>query len=525
MIRIGILLFAITFSLVGCSNEYGKPELSVNITTLLFSGVSESKSFEITSNTDWTITGHETQVWISAVSPISGNGNETVYVTVEANPSAVVSRNATLTLSAKGVALVTIFIDQQKRPIPEITSFEPIKAKHGALISIFGKNFSTVKEENTVQFNGFTAEVISATTDIIQSIVPKNLNCGGKISVTVGETTVLSTDVFTYLQTITVSSLAGSNTIGFANGAGNIAQFNLPCGITTVSDDIYVADYDNHRIRKVSLNGDVSTFAGSGIMGFADGTSDIAQFYYPSGVAVDASNNVYVADCSNCRIRKITNDGIVTTLAGNGKEGFANGEGTVAQFDSPNNVAVDALGNVYVADTGNHSIRKITSAGVVTTLAGNGTAGFADGSGSTAQFNYPIGIAVDALGNVYVGDRLNHRIRKITPTGMVSTLAGTGGISFADGQSNVAKFNHPNGVTVDALGNVYVADWFNHRIRKISPTGEVTTLAGDGTAGFRNGTGESARFCFPEDLVVNDSGNFLYVADGNNHRIRKITIE
>ena len=216
---------------------------------------------------------------------------------------------------------------------------------------------------------------------------------------------------------------------------------------------VYVADTGNHRIRKINSAGVVTTFAGS-TEGFADGTGNTAQFKYPSGVAVDSRGNVYVADSANNRIRKITPTGVVSTFAGTGTAGFAEGAANTAQFNHPAGVAVDSSGYVYVADYANNRIRKITPAGVVSTLV------------STAQLNYPTGVAVDSSGNVYVADRKNHRIRKITPEGVVTTFAGrTSG--YKDGTGTEAQFKHPGGVAVDSSGTVFVADTANNRIRKI----------------------------------------------------------
>ena len=209
----------------------------------------------------------------------------------------------------------------------------------------------------------------------------------------------------------------------------------------------------------------VTTLAGSGTAGSADGTGTAAQFSGPRGVAVDSSGNVYVADTLNNRIRKITPEGVVSTLAGTATPGHVDTRGTEAKFNFPERVAVDSSGNVYVADTNNHRIRKITPEGEVTTLAGS-TRGFADGAGTKAWFDEPIGVAVDSSGNVYVADSYNHRIRKITPAGVATTLAGSTADS-ADGTGTAAKFHSPIGVAVDSSGNVHVADSNNHRIRKI----------------------------------------------------------
>jgi hypothetical protein len=319
-----------------------------------------------------------------------------------------------------------------------------------------------------------------------------------------------------------VSTLAGSGVSGYADGIGTVSQFYFPTGVATdASGNVYLADSYNHRIRKITPSGVVTTLAGSGSAGFINGTGVESKFKYPYGVAVDLSGNVYVADGYNHRIRKITPSGVVTTLAGSGIAGYSDGAGTSAEFNVPHGVAVDALGNVYVADVVNNRIRKITPAGMVTTLAGSRVQGFTDGIGIGAQFSGPTGVATDALGNVYVADHNNNRIRKITPTGIVTTLAGSEASGFADGIGILAQFSGPDGVAVDSSGNVYVADSGNNRIRKITPLGLVTTLAGSGAYGFSDGTGVTAVFYFPKSIAIDASGN-AYVGDQSNHRIRKI---
>jgi hypothetical protein len=212
----------------------------------------------------------------------------------------------------------------------------------------------------------------------------------------------------------------------------------------------------------------VTTFAGSGTIGAADGVGTLAQFNNPYGVAVDSSGSVYVADHGNNKIRFITPSGTVTTLAGSSTIGAADGVGTFAEFYNPTGIAVDSSGNVYVADALNNNIRFITPSGFVTTLAGSGTASAADGVGTFAQFSYPYGVAVDSSGNVYVPDYYNNEIRFITPSGNVTTLAGSGISGAADGVGTLAQFNLPFGVAVDSSGNVYVADTFNNNVRLIS---------------------------------------------------------
>ena len=291
--------------------------------------------------------------------------------------------------------------------------------------------------------------------------------------------------------------------------------------------------------------------------GFADGTGTAALFNNPNGIAVDGSGNVYVADVGNQVIRKITPTGIVSTLAGKvGTSGYADGTGTAALFSYPIlGYIVDGNGTVYVADSNNSVIRKITPAGVVSTLAGKagtysfGQQTYADGTGTAASVDGPNGVAVDSGGNVYVADTVNSVIRKITPTGVVTTLAGMkltprqyrlGGIlhpgTFADGPGASAEFLNPTALTVDLSGNVYVTDSGNAMIREISPSGSVTTLAGmtspytthnmfglpngGGVVGYADGTGTIARFGYPWGIAVDATGN-LYIADTNNNAIRK----
>ncbi|MDD2789857.1 MAG: SMP-30/gluconolactonase/LRE family protein [Sulfurimonas sp.] len=320
-----------------------------------------------------------------------------------------------------------------------------------------------------------------------------------------------------------VTTLAGSGSAGFANDTGPDALFSTPLGVAVDSSgNVYVADYGNHIIRKITSAGVVTTLAGSGNIGSADGTGTAASFKYPEGVAVDSSGNVYVTDYIDHKIRKITSAGVVTTLAGSGTAGSSNGTGEAASFNNPNGVAVDSSGNVYVADSSNNKIRKITSAGVVTTLAGSGSYGSVDGSGLAASFSTPDGIAVDASGNIYMADTNSHKIRKITSAGVVTTLAGSGTAGSNDGTGTATSFNKPAGVTVDGNGNIYVADTENNIIRKITSAGVVTTLAGSVNSGSIDGSGTVASFMQPYGITVDRSGN-LYVGDTFNHKIRKIT--
>jgi len=322
------------------------------------------------------------------------------------------------------------------------------------------------------------------------------------------------------------TTLAGSpGNPGSADGTGSTAQFYLPSDVAPDgAGNIYVADTFNYTIRKISPAGVVSTLAGlAGVAGSADDTGSTARFYTPYSVTVDNGGNVYVADTYNHTIRKITSAGVVTTVAGlAGVTGSDDGTGGTARFSSPAFIAADNAGNLYVVDYGNLTIRKIAPGGVVTTLAGSvGNSGSADGTGSSARFFNPHKIAADSAGNLYLADYGNHTIRKITSAGVVTTVAGLAGVSgSADGTGGNARFFYPSGLAVDSTGNLFVAEADNSAIRKITPAGVVTTLAGlAGVTGSSEGTGNAARFR-DRLRMAGDSAGRRYVADTYNHTIR-----
>jgi len=519
------------------------------ITTTVPTGATTGKiaitvnSKTATSSTDFTVESNNTNVpSITSFSPTSGQTGTTVIIT-GTNFSATASENIVtfngtnatitqatttqitttvptgattgkivITVNSKTVTSSTDFtVESNNANVPSITSFSPASGSTGTTVIINGTNFSVTPSENVIAFNGTQGTVTEATTTQITTTVPVGASTG-KITIHVGNLTATSNDDFVYLPSAIVSTLAGD---------GSDSDFENPMGVASDgSGNIYVADAAKNLIRKVTPDGVISTLAGSGSADYADGTGTAASFNGPFGVAVDAVGNVFVADTYNHRIRKITVDGIVSTLAGNGDSDFADGTGTEARFSYPTGVAVDASGNVYVAEIGNYRIRKITAEGVVSTLAGSGASGSDDGIGTDAQFNAPLALTVDASGIVYVADK--HRIRKVSADGIVSTVAGSSS-GFSDGAGSAAQFNTPSGIVVDSSGNIYISDTDNNRIRMMTSGGVVSTLAG-GTIGYAEGTGTEAQFSSPFGITIDVTSN-IYVGDTNNKRIRKIVIE
>lgn len=319
-----------------------------------------------------------------------------------------------------------------------------------------------------------------------------------------------------------VTTVAGDGTASLVNGPSLSATFHFPEDIVVAANgNVYVNDVFNHVIRKIAA-GQVSTLAGGIGSDIINGNGASAGFKSPYSVTIDANGNLYTTDDADPRVRKISPAGEVSTYAGIETPGYVDGSKDVAQFKSGNYIIADALGNLYVSDAGNNRIRKISVEGQVTTIAGTGMPGYNDGRGATAQFNFPGGITIDKQGNLYIVDRGNFRIRKITPAGEVSTFAGSGMQGDKDGSAGEAQFNlDTRDIVVDEAGSLYLSD--RDRIRKINAEGIVSSIAGS-TSGFRDGDGTSAKFNFPNGLGIDTQGK-IYVADLNNNRIRKLSFE
>lgn len=327
-------------------------------------------------------------------------------------------------------------------------------------------------------------------------------------------------------QVVTVAGLAGVS--GSGEGTGTTARFNQPHSVVADKNgNVFIADLQNNKIRKIAPNGTVSTFAGTGVAGSTDGPGNTATFNQPQGIAIDTSGNLYVADNRSYKIRKIDPSGNVTTIAGTGVFGTTNGPVNTASFSSPAGIAVTKDGlTIYISEYNTHVIRRISN-GNVSVVAGTVyVTGANDGTGTAASFDHPYGITLLSNGNLVIADEWNCKLRMMTPAGVVTSLAGTGMPGSADGAAASASFNYPAAVTADTLGNIFVADALNATVRKYNTlSGQVSTYAGTaGLTGSTDGTGAAARFNNPTGIAYNPARRNLYVADQSNQIIRKITL-
>jgi len=341
-----------------------------------------------------------------------------------------------------------------------------------------------------------------------------------------GLATVMATSTSNYV----ISTVAGSGTPGFGGDGGPAisAALGAPLGVAVDSSgNLFIAEFENERVRKVTPAGTISTVAGNGSFGFSGdgGPATSAALFGPDGVAVDSAGNLFIADSANARIRKVTPAGMISTVAGNGTLGFSGdgGPATSAELSGPLGVAVDSAGNLFIAD-GYTRVRKVTPAGTISTVAGNGIEGFSgDGGPATAAELYEGGVTVDSAGNLFIADTYNGRIRKVTPAGTISTVAGSGTLGFSGdgGLATSAELHWPQGVAVDGSGNLYIADNADACIRKVAAAGTISTVAGNGIQGFSGdgGAATAAQLWSPTAVVVDGNGN-VFIADEGNNRIR-----
>ncbi|MFE7671692.1 RICIN domain-containing protein [Streptomyces albidoflavus] len=336
---------------------------------------------------------------------------------------------------------------------------------------------------------------------------------------------------------LSISTVAGTGVAWFAGDDGPAVDAELSGAYDVMVDGtgvLHISDRDNHRIRKVTPDGTISTVVGSGTAGpEGDGGPAVsAQLNSPRGIASDSAGALYIADSSNHRVRKVTPDGTISTVAGTGTRG-SDGDGgpaTAARLNRPFGVVVDADGVLYIADQGNHRVRKVTPDGKISTFAGTGAGGFSGDGGpaTSSRLQAPMGLALDGSGTLYIADTHNHRVRKVTADGCISTVAGTGtgtgtGGDGDGGPATAAQLRGPMALTLDSTGTLYIADTSNHRIRKVTPDGTISAVAGTGTTGMGGdgGPAASAQLSSPTGLAL-DSADALYVCDLFNNRVRKI---
>jgi PKD repeat protein len=331
-----------------------------------------------------------------------------------------------------------------------------------------------------------------------------------------------------------IYTVAGLGTQGFSGDGGQAtsAQLNYPAGgAVDAQGNLYIADNSNHRIRKVSPAGVITTVAGDGLPGYGGdgGQATSAMLDFPDGVAVDPHGDLFIADSLNNRVREVSPAGVITTVAGNGIAGFSGdgGQATSAELDNPTGVAVGPGGVLYIADEANERIREVHANGIITTAAGTGVTGFSGDGGpaGSAELNTPLSVATDSQGDLYIADASNWRVRKVDASGTITTIAGNGtaGFSGDGGQATSAEISLPRGVAVDPAGNVYIADFSNYRVRKVTPDGRIGSIAGNGILGFSGDGGQALSAELGSVYgVATDAGGDAFVFDSSNQRVREV---
>ena len=466
---------------------------------------------------------------ISDPSIATVNATTGAITPVSAGVATVTATQATLAgKNAQGTATYALTITGLS-----ITSFTPDFGGVGYTVVITGTNFDgTTASNNIVKINGVqTATPTSITSTSLTVLVPRGARGAGNITVTVAAKTATKG---TFTEYATVTTFAGDGTQNWKDATGTAAQFYTPAGLAfDNSGNLLVADYANNRIRSITSAGVVSSIAGDGSYDYLDGQGTASETNQPWGITVNkTTGNIYFTDRGDDHVRKINSTGYVSTYAGS-TEGNENGTTLAnAQFYQPQGIAIDGFNNIYVADRWNSLIRDVVSGGFVTTLAGNNTSGYINGNGTSSVFYFPDGLAIDPSGNnMYIADYTNNCIRKLVIQGSndASTFAGSsvadnGASGFTDGTGTVARFSGPSGLAIDTDGNLYVADFNNGLIRKITPAGIVSTVAGNhdfpGGVLYKDGLGPFTAIYNPTGIAVDALGD-IYITDGTN-RVRKI---
>ncbi len=518
----------------GC--EFGLEPASRSLSSTAASGTINVKALPAGCN--WTATSNATWLAVSGGGSTSGVANYSVQ-----KNDTVARRAATATIAGRAFSIVQEGVLDDKSPVVRITTPNPagVVVNTTGVINVGGTatdNGTIVRVSWSNDRGGSGTAVGTANWSITSVALLSGLN-SITISATddvrnVGRATLVVKAEFGSV----ITTIAGTGARAFSgdNGQAVLANLNRPVRMAyDKAGNLVIADSENHRIRRVALNGTITTIVGTGVAGYNgdDIQASTARLNFPIGIALDDSDNIFIVDNNNNRIRKVTAaSGVITTVAGNGSSGDS-GEGgaaTAATFNEPQNVVVDTAGNLYISDIGNHKVKKVTG-GMIATIAGTGTAGFSGEGGlaTAAQLNGPNNVSLDSAGNIYICDAENSRIRRITiSNGFITTIVGTGTRGFGgdNGQATNASINSPVGAIVDAAGNLFFSDRGNHRLRRVDGTTRViTTLAGTGIAGY-NGDGISglqARLNAPSGLAFGPGGRII-LADRDNSRIRQLTL-
>jgi sugar lactone lactonase YvrE len=487
------------------------PSIQADKTSVTISGqLNASDSFNLQSNGAWTISfTPSTPSWIS-LNATSGNGNKKIIITTLQANNTGSSRSVTLNIvpgSGSPTSTVSVNITQSTNDALSVTTISPNHGPAFTVVTINGTGFNPNMLLDRVFFNGIEATVVSATSSIITAKVPVGAGTGN-VSVRVMGNTITG-PVFNYELSAIATVIAGSGGAGVNNGIGTAASFATPTGLTVDTfGNIYVSDLGAFEIRKITPAGVVSYFAGNPFhQGNVDGTGTGALFAYVNDVDADLAGNVYVADYDNGNIRKVTPAGVVTTIA--------------SGFPSPTGIAVDHNGYIYIVAPTASYIMRFSPTGQREEWAGqSATSGSSDGPAATATFDEPYGVTVDGAGNVYVVDWRKQNVRKITQAGMVTTIAGIAGVQgFTNGPGSMATFKTPRAIAADNNGNLYIADVGNNAIRKIDASGNVSTYL-DHVSSYT-----TDQNYFGAYGVAVDKNGVVYVTNTSENKVIRITIQ